>query len=51
MPVVLLTPAPEPAMPGPAATDSDVAAYLVRAVTWGRGLRDQLQRVAALLAK
>ena len=51
MPVALLTPAPEPAIPGTGATDADVSAYLVRAVTWGRGLRDQLQRVAALLAK
>ena len=49
IPVALLTPAPEPAPPPVTATDAEVAGYLVRAVTWGRGLREQLLSAAALL--
>ena len=49
IPAALLTPAPEPAPPPVTATDADVASYLVRAVTWGRGLREQLLSVAEFL--
>ena len=49
IPAALLTPAPEPEPPGVTATDAEVAGYLVRAVDWGRGLREQLLSVAALL--
>ena len=49
IPAALLTPAPEPAPPPVTATDAEVAGYLVRAVDWGRGLREQLLSVTVLL--
>ena len=49
IPAALLTPAPEPEPPGVTATDAEVAGYLVRVVTWARGLREQLLSAAALL--
>ena len=49
IPAALLTPAPEPEPPPATATDAEVAGYLVRAVDWGRGLREQLLSVTVLL--